>query len=376
MSARDAMRMAVRRLLIDGGVSQSALARKLTEAARQYGLKRGDSVKEVRYDPAMVNRWLDGKLVMSRQAAWLLDQLYPRAAGEETFQDLRDRYLLSSDRAQVPEPAPVRDRPLLEGARCSAELLASRHPHRRQRLADDETMAFTLLSVVDCEEARQIIAELVAATEGVRLIAMYDVLGHWDVAVKLVGSAGFDLVAFQDTLHDALVANEMADPVDASGADDAQFTGHRATFTDGSRIRRPDGSADPPSFLVLDSPEDYDLLRVQRAFLFVELKSVPTLRRGIAQRQIERLISGEDMPRACRQIVEAVTTSDDSLILEIVLTCANGVRRLNQLNRLVGRELTRFKAQKYNLIVFTSDEREWVAEAGALHNDAKVSAGQ
>jgi hypothetical protein len=41
------------------------------------------------------------------------------------------------------------------------------------------------------------------------------------------------------------------------------------------------------------------------------------------------------------------------------MTCANGIRRLNQLNRIIGPYLTRFKAQKYNLLVFASDEKGW-----------------
>jgi len=357
-SARDAMRAALRLLLVDHEVTQSALARQLTDTASEYGLKRGDTDRDVRYDPAMVNRWLDGKLVMSRQAAWLLDLLYTDI-GDETFQDMRDRYVLASDRDQIPDPAPVSERPLLEGTQCAAEYLAGNRPHRRLALADDEIMAIVLLSVVDTVEARQIVAAVVDRTPEVRSVAMYDLLGHWDVAVKLAAPAGYDLAAFYAQMHDELVANDMAGPEENPTEEVAEFTGHRLLLTDASRIRKP-GSTKRPSFLILEKPEDYDLLRVQRAFLFVELATVPELRRNIAQQSIERVLSGDDMPRACRDIVEAITISDDAVVIEVAMTCANGMRRLNQLNRIIGRELTRFKAQKYNLTVYGSDEQGWL----------------
>ncbi|MPZ79233.1 MAG: hypothetical protein GEV28_02075 [Actinophytocola sp.] len=356
------MRAALRTLLVDHNVTQSALAKQLTDAARTHQLTRGDSDRAVRYDPAMVNRWLDGKLVMSRQAAWLLDLLYAQDVGDETFQDMRDRYVLASDRDQVPDPAPASEAPLLEGTQCAAEFLVHRRQHRQLALGSDEVMAIALLSVVDTEEARQIVGAIVDQTPEVRAVAMYDVLGRWDVMVKLAAPAGFDFDAFYIHVHDELVANDMIGPEETPTADVSEFTGHRYLITDASRIRRP-GSKKPPSFLILDKPEDYDLMRVQRAFLFVELRTVPELRRTIAQQQIERLISGEDMPQACRQVIEAITFSDDAVILEVAMTCANGMRRLNQLNRIIGRELTRFKAQKYNLTVFESDERGWVADA-------------
>lgn len=359
VSAQDAIRTAMRTLLVERGISQSELARQLTKAAAEYGVKRGNKV--VRYDAAMINRWLDGKLAMSRHAAWLLDLLYPEAA-DETFQDMRDRYVLATDREQVPDPAPAAEQPLLEGTQCAAEFLVRRRRHRRLKLADDEVMAIALLSVVDTEEARQIVGSIVDNTPDVRAIAMYDVLGHWDVALKLAAPAGYDFDAFYIQVHDELVANDMIGAEENPSADVVEFTGHRFLVTDAGRIRKP-GSTKPPSFLILDKPEEYDLLRVLRAFLFIELKTVPERRRTIAQQQVERLVSGEDMPQACRHIIEAITISDDAMIIEVAMTCANGMRRLNQLNRLVGRELTRFKAQKYNLTVFDTDESGWLASA-------------
>jgi len=354
--ARSAMRTALRTLLDELNISQSELARQLTQAASDFGLKRADSDKEIQYDPAMVNRWHEGKLVMSRQAAWLLDHLHPEVI-KESFQDLRDRYILANDREQVAEPASAESRTLLSGARCSAEALANRLPHRRLPLGDDETMAIMFLSVVDVDDTREIVSALVDRTDGVRILAMYDVLGHWDVMVRLTGPNAFDFAAFYREVHEALIDTGMAGKEDNPPPDVAEFTGHRFLTTDLSRIRRP-GTTRPPTFIVLDDTDDYDLYRMQRAFLFVELNTVPELRRGIARKAIEKLVR-DDLPATCGHIVEAVTMADDAVILEIMMTCANGIRRLNQLNRIVGPHLTRFKAQKTNLLVFASDERGW-----------------
>jgi len=352
------MRAAIRRLLDEVNISQSELARRLTDAASEFGLRRGDTDKEVQYDPAMVTRWRDGKLVMSRHAAWLLDHLYPNVA-KESFQDLRDRYILANDREQVAEPTTARATTLLSGASCSAEALAGRLPHRGLPLTDDETMAIMFLSVVDVDDTRDIVSALADRTEKVRIIAMYDVLGHWDVAVKVAAPAGYDLAAFYREVHSALVSTGMAGEEEDPAADVAEFTGHRFLTTDASRIRKP-GSGGRPTFVVLDDPDDYDLYRLQRAFLFVELNTVPEIRRDIAKRAVEKLVR-EDLPITCGHIIEAVTFADDAVILEIMMTCANGMRRLNQLNRILGPNLTRFKAQKTNLLVFSSDERKWPA---------------
>lgn len=350
------MRAAIRRLLDELNISQSELARQLTDAASEFRLRRGDTDKEVTYDPAMVTRWRDGKLVMSRQAAWLLDHLYPDVA-KESFQDLRDRYILANDREQVTEPASASATTLLSGASCSAEALASRLPHRRLPLATNETMAIMFLSVVDVDDTRDIVSALVDRTDQVRVIAIYDVLGHWDVAVKVAAPEGYDLAAFYREVHQALVDTGMAGEEEDPSADVAEFTGHRFLTTDASRIRLP-GSTRPPTFIVLDDSDDYDLYRMQRAFLFVELNTVPDLRRDAAKKAIEKLVR-EDLPVTCGHIIEAVTFADDAVILEIMMTCANGIRRLNQLNRILGPHLTRFKAQKTNLLVFSSDERHW-----------------
>jgi len=92
--------------------------------------------------------------------------------------------------------------------------------------------------------------------------------------------------------------------------------------TDAGRVRRPDGDPAPPEFLVLGYQDDYD------------------------------------EPR--RGIVEAVTVADDAMVLEIAMTASEGPY-LHLLNRLIGPVLTKYSAQKTNLLVFTWEEAGWLA---------------
>lgn len=352
--ARDAIRAALRRLMDDAGLaSQAELARRLTEAAEAHDLRSSSTNKAISYDPGMINRWLDGKLVPSRQATWLLDFVYGRPEGEPTFQDLRDRYVLENDREQAPT-ATTRDIPWIENARCPADALAAQLPTRVLPLGADEVLSLGFFSVVDCELARKIIAELLERTADVRPVAMYEVLGRWDLAVKLAAPSTFDLAGFHTHVVKTLTENGMAG--DPQSQDLVDFTDHRLMVTSAGAVQAPGGGQ--AQFLVLDEAQHYDHLRVQRSFLFVELRNVPELRRAVAISEIRR--TAGDLSASCGHIIEAVTASDDAVVLEIVLTCAKG-RYLSELNREMGRLLTWFEAQKTNLVVFTTDESGWLA---------------
>lgn len=352
---KDALRAALRQLLLDRSFTQTALARVMTEEAEKEGLTRRDRV--VRYDAAMISRWLDGSSVLSRQAAWLLDLLEPPAPSREGFQDLRDRYVLESDREQAPAAGGGRGlRPLLDTARCSAHVLATSLQRSHLKLKDDERLAWFFLSVVDSTEARQLVDEVLKRFDSVRIVGLYDLLGHWDLVVKAAMHEDVDPSEVETTLVGELIANGMT--LGAGGSVSmSDSRGHRRAVADRNAIISADGSSEP-EFLVLGSDSEYDLYRVQRAFVFIDLAHVPVLRRAIAQRQLEDLIR-DSYQIPCFGIIEAVIKSDDCLILELLMACGHEPGRLNQLNRRIAPELTRFKAPKYVLLVSSCDERGW-----------------
>lgn len=356
---REALRARLRDVLVGRGINQSALARQLTEKAAREGLAKGD--RPVHYDPGMVSRWAEGRIVISRQGVWLLDLLYPPEGDQESFQDLRDRYVLANDRAQVPDAEGFSDLTLLRGARCSAHLLGQSQPRFPLPLGEDEKLVWLLLSVVDCGESRQVVQQVVDASGAARIVAMYDLMGRWDLAVKLAVPADSDHASLESAIHDQLVANEMAGAEDEPDREVREFTGQRTLVTDAGRIRGR-GDTPTPTFLVLGSNEEYELYRIQRAFIFVEMDTLPDIRRSIAMSHLAAVVADDQDP--CTRIVEAVTTADDCLILELVLTCADEPGRLNQLNRLISPVLTRYKLQKYNLLVYSAHGREWNSRAG------------
>lgn len=343
----EALRARLRGVLDVSGVTQSSLARSLTAKAEEHGLSKG-------YDPGMISRWLDGRLAISRPAVWLLDMLHPATGDEPAFQDLRDRFVVDADREQVPAGSAVSDLTMLQGARCTAHLMAASLPRVGLALAEDEQLVWLMLSVVDCGESRQIVDEVVRTDGSARTLAMYDLLGRWDLAVKLAMPAESAPGPLENRIHEQLVVNGMIDSTDAPQQDLREFRRHRTLVTDGTQIRSRTGSGSP-EFLVLGSDAAYDLHRIQRTFLFVELNTLPDLRRSIARDRLIGFVIGNGAP--CLNIVEAVTAAPDCLVLELLMTCADEPGRLNQLNRLFAPELTRFKAQKYNLLVYSADER-------------------
>ncbi|MGH3926656.1 MAG: hypothetical protein ACRDTT_27975, partial [Pseudonocardiaceae bacterium] len=194
---RAEMSSAVGDLLRAQGMSMSHLARRLSTGAREHGL--GRSGGGIRYDAANVKRWQDGDAPLSRQAAWLLDYLDP--AQRPVFQELRDRYVLLADRRLVSQRSEPVDDLLVQGARCSADIAMTRRARRPLVMHGSEKVAYLFLSVVDCEDAKDSIRKLVEEYAGVRIVAMYSLLGRWDLVGIFAVGPDVDFSAFQATLH-------------------------------------------------------------------------------------------------------------------------------------------------------------------------------
>lgn len=352
---------AVSQLLQVNRLTKAALARELTEEAVRRGVSRRGSDKEVRYDTATVTRWVDGSQAISRQAAWLLDQLHPNPIAE-SFQDLRDRYLLETDREQVPRSVAVDNRLLLENAKCTADVVARQRPKRELEVSAEERIAWIFASVVDSEESRGVVDRLVTPLDEVRIIAQYELLGRWDLGIKLAISATLNLDTFVDELYKSLIVAEMVEASeespDLSGVVSArrrEFTACRSFIAENSNYPYGGGRepARPIKFLILPNSDEYDTLRVQRAFLFIELRTVAPPRRPMALSTVRDHLFAA--PPECQNIVEAMTYGEDAVVLELLMTCADR-SRLNELSRILAPSFTKYHAQRYNLLVYFSDE--------------------
>jgi hypothetical protein len=356
---------ALHRLLRRTGLSLTELGAQLTSASAVQ--KFGKDGAGLSYDAAAVKKWLDGKQSISRAAAWLLDDLYP-ADAEGAFQVLRDRYVLASDRAHVPAPGDVAT-PLVGYARCSADFAAKSVARRPMALRGDETAGWVFLSVVDCEDSRRVLTPFIAQYPGAELLAVYHLLGRWDLAIKLAVTPTMDFASLQTDIRDLLVRAEMTEAPDVpaggpstgvSAARTSAFAGQRSVvvreMVDGA------GSEAEPQFLLLPTARDYDRLRVQRGVILVDLTTVVPEQRPSVWERLRRDIGAAS--NACRQTVESITRCEDAIMLELVMTCADHAR-LNELNQQISEGLTRYKAKKYTLLAFYADETGWLGRADA-----------
>ena len=284
--AQERVRGALARLLRSEGLSLAELGRQLSQRSSDLALG-GRQGRATRYDTAAVQRWLSGTQPMSRQGAWLLDRLYPRAEST-SFQDLRDQYVLAKDRAAVPHEVESVPRLLLEGARCVADQVALSFERRPMPIAPDERLAFVYVTVIDNDESRAAIRLMTEAFAGVTLLALYDVLGRWDVVVIVALSRDVELAAYGAAVREALIDAEMTASADDRDSGDAtvdearlrEFTAQRAVAVDVS-LPIIDASGARPEHLLLATNDDYRLLRVQRGILFIELQTVAPPRREI-----------------------------------------------------------------------------------------------
>jgi len=231
----------------------------------------------------------------------------------------------------------------------------------------DERLAFLYLTVVDNDESRAAIRLMTESLPGVTLLALYDVLGRWDVAVIVALAPDVVLDDYQTAIRRTLIDAEMTASAETRDSGDntvdearlREFTAQRAFVVDVSLPVR-DLSDSRPKHLLLPTNEEYGLLRIQRSFFFIELQTVAPPRREIFK---DRLV---DALREARggfgSIVEALHLSDTAIVLDVVTTCAEK-GRLNELNRGIAEVVSRFQAQKNNLIVYFWDEFGWHARS-------------
>jgi hypothetical protein len=112
------------------------------------------------------------------------------------------------------------------------------------------------------------------------------------------------------------------------------------------------------SHVRLGTTTEYDSRRCQRGFIYVELPKVPP---AVMIRELEEALKREPEARA---IVESVCRSDNAVVLELFMTCAQSVR-INQLNRTLEEVLPRYSVQKYTLLCYGYEEREVAIGEGA-----------
>lgn len=240
---------------------------------------------------------------------------------------------------------------------CHVHAESSFHPGVIRRRPVESDLSLVFMSVTDCPRARDTIREAVAsyqrsqvesaADETIELDGMYDLLGYWDLLVRLRVPPRMNPSWVFDSLQEKLKERN----IQRDGADFEDFE-----IVD-VRWEMP-RLADHDSRQSLDTVElrrtqlpdtdAYDRLRSQRAFLYIKL---PERDRGVFISEVSKAIEAAGVG----SIVETAAVSHRELVLDIFLRCADSAA-INRLNRAVEPVLGPRGCQKYTLLCYGYDE--------------------
>jgi 3',5'-cyclic AMP phosphodiesterase CpdA len=240
--------------------------------------------------------------------------------------------------------------------------------------SDNSDLNVIFLSVVDCGSSRQIIrnfienkrAALNAKNGGdqyIELQGMYDLLGKWDLAVRLRFEKNISLDTFSTELVNELVLHKMMSDDELEFSDSAPINVAKEVKKFGDLLSRgytiPNGGLSRTFFGDVDGSA-YEKNRCQRGFLLMQLPADINKQRSL----IQDFRDAFDQDPLFEDIVEGIYKSRNELIIETFTTCAKSLA-LNHLNRRVepiltrhASKLTRPGLQKYTMFCYRYDEKE------------------
>jgi hypothetical protein len=214
----------------------------------------------------------------------------------------------------------------------------------------DSDLYYLFMTVVDCDEARKTIRRLVSNyhvtgptdQSYLSLHGMYDLLGKWDLAVRLRVGAAVKWGLFFDRLQD-----ELKGLLFAPG-------NHRSL--DWFKVDRELSGLSESAFCILEQHRlfsnnkisDYEKDRCQKGFLYVDLQV-----KGVKKDLVEQLRS--EIKEPAHDIVVGVCECADALIIEMFMTCSQS-GHVQMLNRKIGPVVAKYGCQKYTLLCYKYDE--------------------
>jgi hypothetical protein len=258
---------------------------------------------------------------------------------------------LTLSKSLAPDSTPVPDMCQV-GASKIAEIqgIQAATGHQPTNGAHDSDLYYLFMTVVDCERARKAIRQLVfnyhvpgpADQSYLSLHGMYDLLGKWDLAVRLRVGTAVKWGPFFDRLQDDLKGLLFA-PGHHRSLDwfkvDRELSGFSESAVCISEQHRLFGNK---------KTSDYERDRCQKGFLYVELQV-----KGVKKDLVERLRSKIEKPS--HDIVMGVCECADALIIEIFMTCSQS-GHVRMLNREIGPVVAEYGCQKYTLLCYEYDE--------------------
>ena len=242
------------------------------------------------------------------------------------------------------------------GVICSADWHVSQQPNKAEHMlngTDKSDLFFVLISVVDCEMSRIAVAQTVVEFDTVRIDAMYDLLGAWDLLVKFHAPDEDTAKSFYECVLDALKQHPkgaMVDDDDFSRRLFVNVVAQSRTFAGLTTSRQSDEMI---TYTLLENSDEYEEHRASRAFVYLDAADLPesSQRKGFLN-ELEKSMAKFTEGRA---IIESICEGSGELIIETFSSCAQS-NHINHLNKALEPVLTSYKLQKYTLSCYHYDE--------------------
>jgi 3',5'-cyclic AMP phosphodiesterase CpdA len=229
--------------------------------------------------------------------------------------------------------------------------------------ADVSDLHLLFLSVRDCHNARKVIREFVEKQppeNSCTLHGMYDLLGHWDLFVRLRFNIKLNFSDTEEQLYKELQKAHEMEEAGADFSDRRHINVNREAKSFKELLAKP--MLPPPSLKrkVLGDTESYDLKRCQRGLLYIKLPEGTNRKNELIQ-QLSTVLDADYM---FKNIVEGIYRGEFDLVIEFFMTCAQS-QSVNQLNRIIEKKLTFYRIQKYTMFCYGYDEQEMLASLSA-----------
>ncbi|HEX5703427.1 MAG TPA: metallophosphoesterase [Pyrinomonadaceae bacterium] len=214
------------------------------------------------------------------------------------------------------------------------------------------------MSVKSCAESREIVREFVKTLPPniCTLNGMYDLLGKWDLLVRLRFSQKAPAVLFRefkDNLHQKLITGLQMEKSGPFFTDYKHIDVLREARSLSELLEKPVAPVAAIRRRVLDDPQAYDRQRCQRGLLYIKLPD--------ERNSKTRMIGDLDTELKKDPIIEAIYRGENELVIETFMTCAQSTA-LNHLNRKIEKTLSEFGSQKYTMFCYGYDELEITAK--------------
>ena len=173
-----------------------------------------------------------------------------------------------NDSTRTPEQELIVDEP------CTANWKVAEKQSLKEGIniqaTDSSDLFFILLSVLDCERSRILVADLQAEIfPDVHIEAMYDLMGSWDLLIKY--RAQVNHVDFENMIVSRLVDSKMMNEAESEIFGKRKFINVLSQSLNVSGLLEKN-SDETIYYTLLDSNQDYEDHRSGRAFVFMEAK--------------------------------------------------------------------------------------------------------